>query len=203
MTDDRGALAYDPQQWLAVRIVGITSVLPVPAQTAGRGGVWAEHAPIERLYPALVLRPVPIDFGHGCERVSSLGAPVGLYRDGGLSSPCGGRVRVAAALHGRRRRRQTRCAVPTGTLNGSSVLPHPAYLARGLLCATGRHQRRRKRCVGPRVHRWDGTRPAAAAAAIAGSSIWSAAVDCSGSIRERAQEHSDAVASSFRLAHPG
>ena len=63
-TDDGRSFAHQPQQRRTDGIIRITGVLPIPSQPARRGGVGAEHAAIERLYAALVLRPVPINLGH-------------------------------------------------------------------------------------------------------------------------------------------
>ena len=110
VADDGRALAHDPEQRLAVGIVRIAAVLPVPAQSACGCGVGAENASIERFDAALVLRPVPIDFGHGCLRVSSLGRLSNCSATDGLSV---GLRRTRAQnwlrlrLLGRRRRRKT------------------------------------------------------------------------------------------------
>src|SRR5687768_986745 len=98
-------------------------------------------------------------------------------------SACGGRVRVAGggcrvvgggAILG--------CAVPTGTLNGFVGAPTPGVFGAGRTGAPPGAASGAERAVGPGLVAAMGTRPAAAAAAIAGSSIWSAAADCSGSI---------------------
>ena len=62
VTDDGRAFARDPDQRRAVRVVRVAAILPVPSQTTRRGGVGAEDAPVERFDPALIVRPVPIDF---------------------------------------------------------------------------------------------------------------------------------------------
>ena len=175
VADDGRSLAHDPEQRLPVGIVRIAPVLPIPAQTAGGRGVRTEDTSIERLYAALVLRPVPIDFWHCCVRVSSLGASAELYRDGRLSvglrrTRARGRRRLLArpAAGGAR----LGCAVPTGTFHGFVGAPTPGAVGAGFCCAAppggingaGRGD-------GPGLNAGMGTRPAAAAAAIAGSSI--------------------------------
>ena len=142
----------------AVGIVRIAAVLPVPAQAAGGRGVGAEDASIERLYAALVLRPVPIDFWHGCERVSSLGASVELYRDGRLIGRPAADARAgpaaAAAVGGGGAR--LGCAVPTGAFHGLVGAPTPARSARAAAAAAGRlaASTARERDDGPRDLRY-------------------------------------------------
>src|SRR5215212_7888568 len=86
------------------RIMWIPAVLPVPTQTAGRGRIRSENPPIQRFDPALVLGPVPVNFGHECKRKET-------YRSagGGRRMPVGG-AGAGEATPGR--------AAPAGTFHG-------------------------------------------------------------------------------------